>query len=90
MVTVDATADEVVEAMRRGLLSGVGTYEMTIAVLRLRCLLKEEELAFERHQHQTTMEQLHGQRATISRLQESLRRPEHFDALPLEPVSNGA
>lgn len=82
------TPEEVAEAVRRGLLSGAGMYEMTIAVLRLRLLLKDEELAFERHQHATTTEQLAGARETVRTLEDALRRPEHFDALPL--ATNGA
>lgn len=87
---MDVTPEEVTEAVRRGLLSGTGMYEMTIAVLRLRCLLVEEELAYERHQHQTTTELLQGQQAMVRQLQEAIRDPKHFDALPLEAVSNGA
>lgn len=88
MVTVDATADEVLEAMRRGLVSPAGVDALLIGILKLRLMLKEEELAFERHQHQTTMSQLKGQRDTVHKLQESLRDPRNFDALPLKE-SNG-
>jgi hypothetical protein len=88
MVNVQVTADEVIEAMQRGLVSDMGHKELTIAVLQLRLLKLEEELALERHQHQTTTEQLAGSRETVRALEDALRKPEHFEALPL--ATNGA